>query len=299
MQYLKDWIRLLRLKHWVKNLLVLFPLFFSGEGMETQSLALGVCAFLVFSFGSSFVYVLNDAKDVREDRLHPRKKYRPLASGAISVHIAMLVAVLFLLIATAVCILFAKRPLYAFGTFFVYIALNIAYSLGLKNKPVIDVTILALGFLLRVLFGGFFCGIPVSSWLFLTVLAISFFLALGKRRGELITHGATSRKSLASYTPGFLEKNMYVFLGLGLVFYSLWTFQRIGDFSATLNLSTIAYVAGIFLAILICLRYSFDLECKSSDGDPTEVLLGDTVLLILVVCWLSSMTFSVYSGTVL
>lgn len=291
---LKEWIKLLRLKHWVKNVLVLFPLFFSGRFLEPEILEQGIGAFFAFSFTASFVYVLNDTLDINEDKFHPKKKYRPLASGCISAKTAMTVAVVILITSILACCLLANRPLYSCTTLLLYVVLNVAYSLGLKNKPIVDVTILALGFLLRVLFGGFFCGIPVSSWLFLTVLAISFFLALGKRQGELATYGISARKSLSSYTSGFLEKNMYMFLGLGLAFYALWTFQRFHSFDATLNLTSIAYIAGIFFATVICLRYSYDLECGHTDGDPTEVLLHDKILIALVLLWLASMIVSVY-----
>lgn len=291
---IREWAKLLRLKHWIKNLLVLFPLFFSGEALASHSFVSGCEGFLTFALASSFVYILNDAQDVKEDSAHPRKKSRPLASGTISIRAAIIAASFLFAIALSSCIFLAERPSYSLGVLLIYIVLNVAYSFGLKAKPVIDVTILALGFLLRVMFGGFFCNIPISSWLFLTVLAISFFLALGKRWGEMTTYGSTTRKSLTRYTHSFLEKNMYMFLGLGLSFYSLWTFQRIGNFDATINLSTVAYISGILFAILLCLRYTYDLECEGTDGDPTEVLLGDITLIALVLCWFITMVVSVY-----
>lgn len=273
-----------------------FSPLFSGEALDPQALARSGAALLVFCLASSFVYILNDARDVDEDRAHPKKKYRPLAIGAISVRAASAVAVSLLLLALLGCAILADNVLYSLGAILAYIVLNITYSLGVKTKPIADITALALGFLLRVIFGGVFCGISISSWLFLTVLSMSFFLALGKRLGELTTHGITARKSLAFYSAGFLEKNMYMFLGLGLVFYSLWTFQRIGSFNTSLNFSTIAYIVGILLAILMCLRYSYDLECSNADGDPTEMLLGDSTLIILALFWIISMGISVYWG---
>lgn len=293
---MKEWVKLLRLKHWIKNLLVLFPLFFSGEALDPQALARSGGALLVFCLASSFVYILNDAHDVDEDKLHPRKRYRPLAIGTIPVRTATVVAMSLLLLALLGCVILADNVLYSLSAILAYIVLNIAYSLGVKTKPIADVTILALGFLLRVVFGGVFCDISISSWLFLTVLSMSFFLALGKRLGELTTHGIAARKSLALYSAGFLEKNMYMFLGLGLVFYSLWTFQRIGSFDASIDLSTVAYIAGILLAILMCLRYNYNLENNNTDGDPTEMLLGDSTLIILFLCWIISMGISVYWG---
>lgn len=293
--------KLLRIKHWVKNALVFFPLVFSGRFLEPQALLGGCLAFVAFCFASSFVYVLNDAKDIEADRLHPTKRNRPLASGAVRIPVAVVLAIVMLVIALAVTLGCAQKPWHSFALLALYIVLNVAYSFGAKNVPVVDVGILAAGFLLRVLFGGTFCGIPISSWLFLTVLSLAFYFALGKRRGELERHGSDARKSLQGargYNVSFLDKNMYVFLACGFVFYSLWTFERIGSFSASFNFSTLLFVLGIPLAMLICMRYSLDVESEDSDGDPVTTVFSDRPLLALIVLWVVIMFLSVYVGAV-
>lgn len=218
----------MRVRHWLKNLLTLFPLVFSGNVVNSHYLALALAAFLSFSFGSSAVYVFNDLRDLEADRAHPRKRNRPIASGRVSVQLACVVALICLVASVSLVFFFASNVIDAAIVLGAYFVLNVGYSLGLKNVPVIDIAILASGFVLRILFGGAVCGIGISSWLLLTILALSVFFALGKRRGELLRHGSAMRKSLEAYSPSFLDKNLYMYLGVGLVFYSLWTFERIG-----------------------------------------------------------------------
>ena len=154
--------------------------------------------------------------------------------------------------------------------------MNLLYSFGLKNIPIVDVTILAFGFVLRVLYGGLLLDIEISNWLFLTVLSVSFYMALGKRNNELkkLKDGKT-RSVLKQYTQEFLDKNMYVFLGLSIVFYSLW---------ATMGVSGSLFRYSVIFVILIVMKYSLNLEGDSL-GDPIDVLLHDYVLIALVVLY--------------
>lgn len=221
-------LQMMRVKHWVKNFLVLFPLVFSGHVTDPRFVFLAVAAFASFSLGSSAVYIFNDLRDLEADRAHPRKKNRPIASGRVQVRVAVAVALLCVAASVAIVCSFSASILDALLVLVVYLTLNVGYSLGFKNVPIVDIAILASGFVLRVLFGGAMCGIGISSWMLLTILALSVFFALGKRRGELLRHGSGMRKSLESYSPGFLDKNLYMYLGVGLVFYSLWTFERGG-----------------------------------------------------------------------
>lgn len=290
--------RTLRTKHWIKNALVFFPLVFAGRALDLSSLLQGCLAFASFCLFSSFVYVVNDIKDIEADKLHPVKRNRPLASGAISTLGAVALVATLAVVAIIIVGLFAQKVWQSFVLIGLYVVLNVAYSFGGKNIPVVDVGILASGFLLRVLYGGTFCGIPISSWLFLTVLSLAFYFALGKRRGEMKRYGIEARKSLQGvrgYTESFLDKNMYVFLACGFVFYSLWTFERIGSFSASFSLNTLLFVLGIPLAMLICMRYSLDLESEDCDGDPVDTVFTDKPLLILIAFWFCIMLLSVYA----
>lgn len=291
-------LQLMRAKHWLKNLLVLFPLAFSGHAIEPSYVLLAIAAFVSFSLASSSVYIFNDLRDLESDRAHPRKRNRPIANGSVSVRLASVVSIACLFVAIVAALRFASNICDALLVLGVYVALNVGYSIGWKNVPVVDIAILASGFVLRILFGGAVCGIGISSWLLLTILALSVFFALGKRRGELLRHGPSMRKSLEKYTQSFLDKNLYMYLGIGLVFYSLWTFERIGGGSGIyLDSSSLALVLGIPIVMIMCLRYSMDIESSGSDGDPMEVITGsggDRWLAVCVVAWCIDMAIGLY-----
>lgn len=273
---MKELLKLLRVKHYVKNLLVLLPLIFSKNFFEGKQFASAIIGMLAFCFCCSAVYIINDIRDVEKDRKHPVKKDRPIASGKISIRKASIIATL-LIILSVVCIfvtnlVYSINLYWAIGYILLYFIINIIYSFGLKNKPIIDITILALGFLIRVLFGGAVIGVEISNWLYLTILAISFYLGLGKRRNELVKHnGKETRGVLKYYTKEFLDKNMYVCMTLGIVFYSLWTMS----YSKNLLLWSIPIV------MLIAMKYSLDIENTNSEGDPIEVILKDKFIMIM------------------
>ena len=267
---MKPYLKLMRVHHYVKNALIFAPLVFSGDFFRMEKLLSAVLAFVSFCFLSSAVYVVNDIRDVEKDRRHPTKCRRPIASGAVKVSAAWgLMAVL--LVLSAVAHVLSGGDMMSALLPVVYFALNLAYSFGLKNKPIVDIAILTSGFLLRVLYGAAVCSIEVSGWLYLTVISVSFYFSLGKRRNELVRQGdGDTRQVLKYYTKAFLDKNMYMFLGLANVFYALWAMENE-------NKSVIWTVP---LVLLICMRYSLDVE-GDSDGDPVEVLIHDKVLIAL------------------
>lgn len=296
----RELVELMRPPHWGKNLLVLAPLFFSGAFFGGETLA-ALAGALGFCLASSGVYALNDCFDAPQDRLHPRKKNRPVASGRVSpAKAGALAAALFalsLLLPPLVSLLFPgalepARALRGAILIAVYAAMNVAYSaLGLKRMPIADVTIVAFGFVLRVLAGSALTGIAVSRWLLLTVLTASYYMSFGKRRSEL--RGAREgdvRHVLRFYTDAFLTNNQNVFLTMTLVFYSLWsvdaqTAARYGDLA----------VLSVPLVILILLFYSLDLE-TSQDGDPVELLRRDKRLLVLAALYAALMAALIYIG---
>lgn len=290
------WLKLLRVRHWLKNLLVLFPLVFSGRATQPEALAQGLAAFAAFCLVASAIYIVNDIRDAESDRAHPVKAARPIASGAIGTVPAVVAACICAILAILLCAPLAQISWLALVLLGAYAALNLAYSFGAKDVPLLDVAILTAGFVLRILFGGAFCGIEVSSWLFLTVLSLSVFLSLGKRRGEIARFGTDARASLKRYDPAFLDKNMYVYMGLGLVFYSLWTFQGLGGIYLGESVGQWAMVAGIPVAMFACMRYSACIERDSSDGDPVGVVLADKPLLALMAAWAVVMVVGVYAS---
>lgn len=288
---MKQYLKLIRVKHWLKNGLVFLPLFFSMNLCNIQYLSLCFLAFVIFSLSSSVVYVLNDMADVEKDKLHPIKKNRPLASGAISMAQAKIVIVILcILIAFMMGLLYWHDP-----NFFiilipiVYIILNLLYSKWLKHISIIDVVILVSGFVLRVMYGGVVVDVVVSKYLYLMIIFGSFYLGFGKRRNEMIKNGKKSRKVLEAYNQAFLDKNMYVCLALAIVSYSLWCVDPM-----TIARTGHDYLFWTIPILMVILQlYSLNIE-GSSHGDPIEVVLSDKRLLVVIVLYIFVMTGLLY-----
>ncbi len=273
---MKDCLKLLRPHHWIKNLLVLLPLLCSGQFLRWEKLGKGLWAFLAFSLLASAIYCINDIRDREKDREDPKKCRRPVASGAVSVRGAMILCVCVLVLALVCGWMAAGNRWISWGFLALYFGLNLGYSLGLKDFPLVDVVILASGYLLRMLYGGAVTDIDLSSWLCLTVMAGSFYLGLGKRRGELMSRKEGGRKVLRYYSEQFLGYNMYLCVALAVLFYALWAVDPI----------TVSRAGGdgliwtVPLVLLICMKYSLDVE-SGSDADPVELLLHDKLLLLM------------------
>ena len=283
---MKEYIKLIRAKHWLKNGLVFLPLFFSINLFNTSYYLGTILAFIVFSFTASIVYIINDMGDIEKDRLHPVKKKRPLAAGTISIKNAKIViGVLAVLAAIMMWYLFKNTNNIAVIIVpIAYLIINILYSKWLKHIPIIDVVILVSGFVLRVMYGGVSIDVEVSKYLYLMIIFGSFYLGFGKRRNEIIKNGNKSRKVLQLYNKEFLDKNMYVALALAIVSYTLWcvdptTVQRIGN----------DYLFWTIPLLMVILQlYSLNIE-GNSHGDPIEVILGDKKLLVTAVIYVLMM----------
>ena len=170
-----------------------------------------------------------------------------------------------------------------------YLVLNLAYSFGLKNVPIVDISILVVGFLIRILYGALVTEITISNWLYLTVIALSFYFALGKRRGEMKLTGEQTRTVLRAYPVSFLDKNMGMCLTLANVFYALWSMdEKTREFYNNDHL-----IFTVPIVLLITMKYSINVE-GDSDGDPVEVLLRDKALLALCVLYLAVMFVILY-----
>ena len=285
---MKHYLKLMRVHHYIKNGLVFAALACSGQLFNLEKLAYGIVAFVVFCMVSSVVYIVNDIRDREKDRRHPTKCNRPIAAGTVSVKSAWRLAAVLLIVAI-VCNLLVFN---ATSTLLLvlYLTLNLAYSFGLKNIPIVDITILVSGFLIRILYGAFVTEITISNWLYLTVTALAFYFALGKRRNELkqISNGET-RKVLKDYPINFLNTNMGMCLALTNVFYALWSMDE--KTKSFYNNDDLIFTVPIVL--LITMKYSFDIEGES-DGDPVEVLLHDKFLLALCALYLAAMFMILY-----
>lgn len=285
---MKQYIKLARPHHWMKNALVLLPLLCSGQVGEWSRLSSAIWGFFAFSLMASGIYVVNDIRDREKDRANSTKCHRPIASGAIKIPQAIIYALVLFLLAL-VCGYMASGLLLK-GLLFLtlYFLLNLGYSFGLKDVPLLDIAILVSGFLLRILYGGAVTGIQLSKWLCLTVMAGSFYLGLGKRKGEL-TGQKSQRAVLKYYSYDFLDKNMYVCLALTVMFYTLWTVdpltvERVGS-------ENLIWTVPILL--LTCMRYTMDAN-RERDGDPVEVLLHDKALLLLGAILAAIVFFMIY-----
>lgn len=279
---MKKYIKLIRAKHWLKNGLIFLPIFFSLNLFNPNYFLTCLLAFVVFCFTSSIVYILNDMSDIEKDKLHPVKKFRPLASGEVSKKQAYIVMLLLAIVIAIIMVFFFKttKNIFVILIPLIYLILNILYSKKLKNEPIIDVVILVSGFVLRVMYGGVVVDVEVSKFLYLMIIFGSFYLGFGKRRNEIIKNGNKSRKVLSLYNKEFLDKNMYVCLGLAIVSYTLWcvdpaTVARIGN----------DYLFWTIPLVMIILQlYSLNIE-GNSHGDPIEVVLSDKKLIAIVILY--------------
>lgn len=263
----------MRPKHYLKNFLIFTPLIFSGLFFNVNYLTDAGLSFMAFSLIASTVYVINDINDRNLDKLHPKKKKRPIASGDVSVIEAVTVAVILVILAIIVQY-FANPSFVNYGLLSLYLVLNVMYSLGLKNIPIVDVAILSFGFLIRVLYGGSSVGIEISKWLYLAILAFSFYMSLGKRRNEIKSNGNKTRLVNKYYSQEFLDKNMYMSMALAIIFYSLWSVDP------TQSNKQIFWTVPVIM--LISMTYSLSIEKSDSDGDPINVIVGNLPLLGLV-----------------
>ena len=281
-------IRLLRPTHWLKNGLVFAALFFSFS-FNWLALGLAARAAVAFCLLASSVYVINDLADADRDRHHPTKKNRPIASGEITPGQAVMVTGVLLVLAG--WLLFASGP-YVLVVGAVYFGLNLLYSLGLKHVPIVDVMIVAAGFLLRVIAGALAINVSVSHWLVLCTFFLALFVAFGKRKHEMmILEDAKNdhRRSMREYTDGFIDQMLSLSATTAVVFYSLYTIdaKTIARFGGdTLIYSTPIVVFGV-------LRYYYLLYNRGLGGDPVKLFAKDRALLLATLIWVL-MVLSIY-----
>ena len=275
---IKSYLKLMRIKHYLKNLLIFLPLIFSMSFNNLENNINTFIGFILFSFVCSIVYIINDLGDMEKDKKHPKKCKRPLASGEISKKEAYVLLVVLAIIVVIGNILI-NANIYSIIILLIYLFLNILYSKILKNIPLIDVICLVIGFVLRVVYGASIINVEVSNWLYLTIISFSFYLALGKRRNELIA-GTNTRDVLKFYNKDFLDKNMYMFLTLMIVFYSMWCVDSSNIIKFGNNL-----IFTVPILMLIAMKYSLNIE-GDSDGDPVEVLLSDRILMLLALIFI-------------
>lgn len=273
------YLRLARPKQWVKNVLVVAAPGAAGVLTHGDALFKTVVAFVCFCLAASGTYYINDAVDVDADRLHPKKRARPIASGAISVNAAIVGGIL--LIVASLGLSFAARwelALVIGG----YLALTVAYSLWLKNEAVLDLACVAAGFVLRTIAGGVAVGVEISPWFLIVAASGSMFMVTGKRHAELLELGddaAGHRRALDVYSHAFLSYVRAVSSSVAILAYCLWAFEKsqpVGN-PIWFELSIVPFVLGI-------LRYALMLE-QGRGGAPEDLVLSDRTLQVIGVAW--------------
>jgi len=276
-------LKTMRPKKWVKNVFVFAALVFAFKLTDLRLVGITFAAFAVFCLVSSAVYVMNDLGDRKQDALHPRKKYRPLASGALSPSIAFTGIVVIL----AVSIPFAFLINWQFGLIsVVYFLTQIAYTFFLKHVVIVDVMIVASGFVIRALAGALAIQVPISPWLLVCMTLLALFQALCKRRHELIllSEGAAShRKILDEYSPAFLDQMVSVVTASTVMAYALYTFTA--DNLPKAVRDNHAMMLTIPFVIYAIFRYLYLVYQKDEGGTPEELLMRDRPLLASIVLW--------------
>ena len=283
-------IRSMRPKQWIKNLFVLAPLIFSKTLFVYPLNVKAFMAFAIFCAVSGCIYLINDIADREEDQRHPVKRLRPIASGALSPYFAAAVAAILLLISF---ISGYRMGAYFFVSVAIYFLINLVYSTFLKHVVLLDVFVIALGFVLRVISGGVAIAVELSSWLLLCTLLIALFLALCKRRHELVLleeEAATHRKILEEYSPYFLDQLIAVVTASTLVTYALYTmsdevYVKFGSDNLKYTIPFVLY--GIF-------RYLYLVHQKNKGGSPTEIMMSDLPMLVNIGLWVSAVGLVLY-----
>ena len=273
-------ILLFRLHQWLKNFLLFVPLFFSGHIQDIDLLIQISAAFLSFSLMASAVYVLNDYVDIERDKLHPIKQFRPLASGEVSKPKAQL---MFLLLFVASIISSFLIDYHLVLIVLIYFVLNVLYSIRLKHDAIIDITIISIGFLLRIFAGSLPFDIMVSKWLIIMIFLSAMFIGIAKRRGELIleNEGAT-RKSLEGYNLQFVDIAMVMMAAVTIVCYMMYTVSE--EVVARIG-SDYIYITTFFVIIGI-LRYLQLTIVFGKTEAPTKVFLKDRFIQVCIICWI-------------
>jgi 4-hydroxybenzoate polyprenyltransferase len=279
-------IELARPAQWIKNGFVLLPVFFAHALFDADALRGALLATLAFCFAASAVYAFNDARDAARDRLHPDKCRRPVARGAVSAKAAHALAALLILAALAVASLGNRHVV---GVIAVYLGMQLAYSLGLKRFALLDVLIVASGFALRILAGGFGADVPLTPWILVMGFLLALLLALGKRHGD-VTHVTNAGAHAARYSLRTIETLLAGISVAVLIAYVLYTFSpdviaRHGHHA--LYYSTPWVILGVG-------RYLFLVFRRGAGGDPSRLAVRDPVLLLSTVGWLATLSLVLY-----
>jgi len=288
---MKHYITLLRPKHWAKNLFLFVPSFFAGKFFDLDSVQLLICGFFSFSCLASSIYIINDYRDIEDDRKHPEKHKRPLASGAVRKSYALAISIALTIIGVALAYFADSSGKFLFITA-IYYVLNLTYSFGLKNLSIIDILILASGFVLRVKGGAILASVNTTSWFIIMTFLLALLLAIAKRRDDVLLKASTGndmRKSIKGYSLEFLNTLLGLFCAILIVSYINYTVSpaTYEKFGHRLYYTALFVIAGM-------MRYLQITFIHNKAGSPTEVLYKDRFIQITLILWMASFFVILY-----
>lgn len=284
---------MVRAQQWVKNLFLLIPPFFAGVLFDLNLLPKLFLGIISFSLVASSIYMINDIRDIEEDRLHPKKRTRPLAAGKVKIPVAIVFLIIFIIVGFTIGFLLSKG---FFIIILTYFSLNLGYSLGLKKIPILDIFIVASGFLFRTISGGFIAEVIISQWLVIMVFLLALFLALAKRRDDLLVKqasGNVTRKSVKGYNMDFVNFSLAMLSAIIVVSYLMYTIEEevTQQFhSEHLYFTAIFVIAGIMRYLQITL-------VEEDSSSPTKVLYTDKFIIFTLLGWLLSFFMIIYLPT--
>lgn len=290
---MKNLIRLIRPHQWVKNLVVLLPVFFGGALLHIESVYAGLVTALCFSFAASSIYCLNDIVDVEDDRQHPVKCHRPMASGAISIPQGYTLMFLMFVLSMLSTFLLRQSQLETACVILFYWLLNIAYCLKLKQYAIIDVCVVSFGFVLRILAGGYATSIHLSKWIVLMTFLLMLFLSFAKRRDDVVRMNETGhapRQNTIRYNLTFINQAITITSSVTLVCYIMYTVspETIQNFH-----TDYLYLTSVFVLVGL-LRYIQIAVVDKRSGDPTKVMLHDRFMQFVVLAFGLAFLFIIY-----
>jgi 4-hydroxybenzoate polyprenyltransferase len=284
------YLTLLRPRDWAKNLFLFIPLFFSGELFNWNVYPRLFLGFIAFCCIASSIYIINDYRDIEDDKKHPEKSKRPLASGAVSKKASLIICLLLILAGFGIAYFIREKFLFVIS---IYFLINLAYSFGLKNIPILDITVLAVGFVLRVKGGAVIAIVGVSEWLNIMVFLLALFMAIGKRRDDVLlklTSGTDMRKAIKGYNLEFLNVVLALVCAVIIVAYFMYTMSP----EVLIRMGTYRLYYTCLFVLCGILRYLQIIFVQSKSGSPTKILYRDRFIQISLLLWITSFYLIIY-----
>jgi len=283
-------VKLIRPHQYIKNLFIFLPLFFAARITDTGLFLNALIAFLAFSLVASAIYVFNDYQDIEVDRLHSRKKTRPLAAGVVTTRQAFIIMTVLFIAGT---ILMASVSFTAMNILLVYATMNIAYSFYLKHVAILDVSIIAIGFVLRIFVGSVVTNTQLSMWIVIMTFLLALFMALAKRRDDVLIYletGEKMRKVVDGYNLQFLDAAMSIMASIVIVAYTIYTTST--EVIARVH-SEYLYLTALFV-VLGVMRYLQLVLVEKNSGSPTRIVLNDQFIQITLTGWIATFVWVLY-----